>query len=137
MCETLPSAFLMTRVGVPIGCCLLTFLQVGLCVFHCFIVRGGGGLSSPSVLLDSIFISGQVIPPLSCLGVCFTENCDAVGCNMGRARLFPPRFGSREPQSDVVCPPSRNVILMCSMNLPCGEGFGFAPSVLLFSLFIL
>ncbi len=56
---------------------------------------------------------------------------------MGRARLFSPCFGSREPQSAAICYFSCCVILVCSVNLPCGEGFGFAPSVLLFSLFIL
>ena len=94
-------------------------------------------MSSPSVLPDSIFIRGQVVSLLSCLDVCFAKHCDAFGCSMGLARLFPPRFRSREPHSVAVCPLSLSVILLCSMSLPCGEGSGFTPYVLLFSLFIL
>ena len=59
-----------------------------------------------------------------------------LGYVWGRAREFLPRFGSREPLSAAVCPISLGLIMLCSVNLPCGEGFGFALSVLLFSLFV-
>jgi hypothetical protein len=86
--------------------------------------------------LVSMFLSGEADPPLSCLGVCFTEICDADGCSISRARRFSPRFGLRVVSlSANVCMLPFMLFLVCFVNLKCMKGFGFAPSVLLVSMF--
>ncbi len=49
----------------------------------------------------------------------------------------PRYFGSRESLSDAVSTLSLGVIMLCDVDLPYWEGFGFAPLVLLFSVFVL
>ena len=56
---------------------------------------------------------------------------------MGRARQIPHHFGSREPESAAVCPLSRSVIMLCYVNLPCGEGLFFSLRVVVLIIYSL